>query len=399
MRVAYVVQGFPVLSQTFVQNELRALAAAGVDTSVFALYPPTGADPTWEAPFTRLPSSGKQPGALVKAALVVARHRPGGLVRMVALAAARPSRFQAHCLAKAVVLAAELIGDRPDRLHAHFARASASVAMLAAAALDLPFSFTAHAADAFGGAFDLDRKLERADVTITVCEYNARRLAAERPGLGRVVVIPCGIDSSVFHRSAPYRATPFNVVAVGRLVQKKGFDDLVTAIAILRDRGHRVRVRIIGDGPLRSSLAAQIAAAGVEDLVTLDGAKAPAAVRLALEEATVLCLPCVVAPDGDLDSQPLVVKEAMAMAVPVVGSTEVGMPEMVDTTTGRLVPPHAPDRLADALQELAELAAHDPPALAAMGTAGRAKAERLFDLDTLVGHLVDTWRRPGRSGP
>ncbi|HVE94483.1 MAG TPA: glycosyltransferase [Acidimicrobiales bacterium] len=392
MRVAYVVQGFPVLSQTFVQNELRALAAAGVDTPVFALYPPTGVDPTWVAPFTRLPASGKQPLALVKAALLVARRRPAGLVRMVALAAARPSRFQAHCLGKAVFLTADLIGDRPDRLHAHFARASASVAMLAAAALDLPFSFTAHAADAFGGAFDLDRKLSRADVTVTVCEYNARRLAAERPGLGRVVVIPCGIDLAVFRRSKPYRATPFVVVAIGRLVQKKGFEDLVSAIAILRARGHGVRVRIIGEGPLRETLSAQIAAAGVDDLVTLEGATPPTEVRRALEEASVLCLPCVVAPDGDLDSQPLVVKEAMAMAVPVVGSTEVGMPEMVDASTGRLVPPRSPDLLADALQELAGLAATDPAAVSAMGEAGRAKAARLFDLETLVGRLVKAWR-------
>lgn len=395
MRVAYVVQGFPVLSQTFIQNEIRVVRDLGVEVSVFALYPPTGLDPTWTDPFTRLPSAARDPRALGAAVAKLARRRPGRFLRMAALAAARPGRFQGHCLAKATLLAAALVDDPPDRLHAHFARASASVAMLAATALDVPFSFTAHAADAFAGAFDLDRKLDRADVTITVCEYNARRLAAERPGRGRVVVIPCGVDVATFRRSAPYRPFPFSVLAIGRLVPKKGFADLITATALLRRRGVEVPVRVIGAGPLRDALERQIAADEVADIVTLAGSRPPAEVRRALEEASLVCLPCVVAPDGDLDSQPLVVKEAMAMGLPVVGTTAVGMPEMVDGANGRLVPPHDPERLADALGELADLAERAPEDLLALGVRGRRRAEESFALDSLVARLVETWRGHG----
>lgn len=386
--VAYVCDGFPALSQSFVQNEVRELRALGREPRIFHLYDPDGPDPTaGDLPHTRLPSVRDEP-SFAGALLRVARRSPRGLARAVGLAMARPSRYQFHCLGRAVRLLDALGGDTPDRIHAHFARGSASTAMLAAAALGSRFSFTAHANDIFQRPFDVPRKLRRADVTVTVCDYNRRRIEASWPGLGRLTIIPCGVQPQHFARATPYRNRPFRILSVGRLVEKKGFVDLVDACALLRDRGVRFDCEIIGEGPERRTLEGRIERHGLASVVRLAGAKTATEIRDSLEQATVFCLPCVIASDGDLDSQPVVTKEAMAMEVPVVTTDEVGNPEMVDETVGRLVPPRDPRSLADALGELAAL---DRDELAAMGRAGRRRVEERFDLRVQVRRLLQAW--------
>ena len=159
------------------------------------------------------------------------------------------------------------------------------------------------------------------------------------------------------------------MVAVGRLVEKKGFVHLVRALAEPALAGRVERVVIAGEGPERARLEAEAARLGVAELVALPGALPPDAVRGLLEEAAVLAMPCVVAGDGDRDSMPVVVKEALAMEVPVVASDELGLPEIVRPAFGRLVAPGDPGALAAAL---AELLALPPQERAAMGRAGRA---------------------------
>jgi glycosyltransferase involved in cell wall biosynthesis len=152
-------------------------------------------------------------------------------------------------------------------------------------------------------------------------------------------------------------------------VEKKGFADLVEAVARLHARGAAPdRVVIAGDGPLRGELEAAVARHGLGAVVKLPGALGHDDVRALLEQAALLCAPCVIAADGDRDSMPVVVKEALAMEVPVVTSDVAGLPEIVAPPWGRLVPPHDPEALADALQSV--LAA-PPDERAAMGRAGR----------------------------
>jgi glycosyltransferase involved in cell wall biosynthesis len=151
-----------------------------------------------------------------------------------------------------------------------------------------------------------------------------------------------GVDTDAFRRSAPLPGGR-TVLAVGRLVEKKGFHVLVDAIAQTPD----VRLRIVGEGPMRRELLRRAAHAGVE--IELVGALSPAEVCSALEEADVLAMPCVVARDGDRDSMPVVVKEAMAMELLVVASDEVGLPECVHEPWGVLAAPGDAAALAAAL--------------------------------------------------
>lgn len=394
-RLVYVVERFPQQSQTFIQNEVRELTRLRVLPRVVALYPVRGADQTaTDLAHDVLPSAWRAKRRLAAALLRLLLRHPVGLIRAVVVAARRPTRLQLHALAKAILLL-DLLGNGPPpaRIHAHFARASASTAMLAAAALRCRFSFTAHAVDIFVHPFDVDRKLRAADVAITVCEYNRRWMAGRWPGAGVIEVVPCGVHPEQFRRSSSYRRQPFTVVAVGRLVPKKGFDVLVEACARLVADGIDVRCRIVGDGPERGRLLALVDARGLGDRVEVGAFLSPPEVRGVLEDATVFCLPCVVAPDGDRDSQPVVVKEAMAMELPVVVTEEVGLPEVVDDGVGRLVPPGDPEALAAAL---ADLHAAPEADLRRVGRAGRRRIEAAFTTAQQAAGLLACWDRAER---
>jgi colanic acid/amylovoran biosynthesis glycosyltransferase len=152
-------------------------------------------------------------------------------------------------------------------------------------------------------------------------------------------------------------------------VEKKGFTYLLEAVALLGREAPIDELVLVGEGPLLSELRERARALGIDARVRFAGAQPPERVRELLEEADLLAMPCVVAADGNRDSMPVVVKEALAMELPVVCSDEVGLPELVRPEFGRLVPPGEAAPLAAAIRELLELG---PEERAAMGRAGRA---------------------------
>ena len=169
-------------------------------------------------------------------------------------------------------------------------------------------------------------------------------------------------------------------------MEKKGFAYPIEATASLSAAEPLEHITIVGDGPLRQELTDRIGRHGLEDTVKLAGALPPRAVRELLEDADLLAMPCVIAADGDRDSMPVVVKEALAMEVPVVASAEVGLPELIRPEFGRLVPPGDADALAAAI---AELLALDPAERAAMGRAGRAHVLETCDVMRETARLVE----------
>src|SRR3954451_19377242 len=328
MRVVVLLDRFPVLTETFVVNELLALRALGHDVRVEAIERGEGESP--------VPTRFREPGSLRDLARLVARHP----LRCAADLLARPRlRREEHVrpLRDLAPVARRLA--RGERIHVHFAVGAALDAMRLATLCGAPYSVTAHAWDICLAPRNLREKLERAAFVTTGCEYNARHLRAVAPRAD-VHVIVMGVDPDRFARRAPLPSGR-TVLGVGRLIEKKGFGDLAAAA-----HGLDARVRVIGDGPLRDTLG------GLELL----GALEPDDVRAELERSDVLAMPCVVAADGDRDSMPVVVKEAMAMELMVVASDAVGLPECVHQPWGRLVAPHDPEALRAALEEVLALA-------------------------------------------
>ena len=203
---------------------------------------------------------------------------------------------------------------------------------------------------------------------------------------------------SCFARLGPRASDrdPRLIVAVGRLVEKKGFGDLVEACRILSGRDRELRLAIVGDGELRAKLERQIADSGLGSRAHLLGARPAGETLELIASAAVLVLPCVVAEDGDRDGLPTVILEAMALATPVVSTDLPGVPEMIeDGVSGRIVAQHDPAALADVLDELLV----SPVRRAGMAQEALAVARRRFDLATNVGELVTLFRSSIGDGP
>jgi glycosyltransferase involved in cell wall biosynthesis len=263
-------------------------------------------------------------------------------------------------------------------MHVHFAAGAALAAMRLHRLLGAPYSVTGHGYDVFQEPRNLGEKLRRASFVIAPCEYTAAHLRTQLSPRRRrkVAVVLMGVDPERFRRRGAYPGGG-TVVAIGRLVEKKGFAYLVEAAAELAGDGGFERLVIAGDGPLRPELSELVERLGLRGAAEVVEAWGPDEVRALLERADVLAMPSVIAADGDRDAMPVVVKEALAMEVPVVTSDAVGLPELVRPGWGRMVPPRDAVALAGALSEVLELPASER---AAMGAAGRRFVSENCDL-------------------
>jgi glycosyltransferase involved in cell wall biosynthesis len=379
-RVGYVVKRYPRYSETFIVNEILAHEAAGWDLEIFALRPPVDTHfqdvlARVRAPVTYLPGSGLKATDFWQSLEAASAELPGLWAKLEAARGEAPRDVHA---AVHLARAARLRGL--THLHAHFASSATSVARMAAHFADLPYSFTAHAKDIFHESVNPDelrRKLREAAAVVTVSDFNLTFLR-ERYGVDahRVARIYNGLDLDRFPFSAPGERPP-EIIAVGRLVEKKGFSDLIEACAHLRDRGTPFSCRIIGGGELEADLRARIERFGLGAHVCLSGPRPQREVIERLRRAAVFAAPCVVGRDGNRDGLPTVLLEAMALGTPCVSTDVTGIPEVLrDGETGLQVPQRAPGALADALARLLT----DAALRIRLATAARRLIETSFDV-------------------
>jgi glycosyltransferase involved in cell wall biosynthesis len=267
---------------------------------------------------------------------------------------ARPEA--ASTVYQAVLLAQQVRARNLTHLHAHFGSIATSVARLASALAGVPYTFTAHAKDIFHEGVnesDLRRKLRDAAAVITVSDFNLKYLReVYGDDAARVQRIYNGLDLGEFGFSPPVGRLPI-VIAVGRLVEKKGFADLIDACAILAERDCDFRCEIIGDGELAGPLKDQVQRLCLTDRVHLLGPRSRGEVIERIRQAAVMVVPSVIGADGNRDGLPTVLLEAMALGTPCIATDVTGIPEVVrDEVTGLRVPQHAPAALADRVQRL-----------------------------------------------
>lgn len=401
LTVGYVLKRFPRLSETFVLNEILELERQGHRVEVFSLLTPPQEErhallTELKARVTYLPSASGLEKLKVHDGLRQESLSFGALLDADAdgdpLFNGKSGRDIAalHLKAMAVAVLARQRGVR--HLHAHFGSDATTVAQLTGRLTGLPYSFTAHARDiyhTYTTAAD-DNAMRRAKIAeaafvATVSEYNRAHLARIAPAhMTRIRCLYNGIDLTRFMPRSTDRQQGL-VVAVGRLIDKKGFGDLIAACGLLKRSRPGMRCRIIGDGPLRAQLEAQIDALDLNGRVEITGSIPQERLIGLMREASVAVLPCVVSESGDRDGLPTVLLEAMALALPVVTTTVSGGPEIVvHGKTGILVEPSDPIGLAASIEALLE----SPAAAAAMGQEGRKRAEGLFCLKRNVGVLA-----------
>ncbi|HET6795039.1 MAG TPA: glycosyltransferase [Acidimicrobiales bacterium] len=386
--LAVLVKRFPRLSETFVLSEFLELRRQGVPATLFAISDPGEpvVQPEAEAVRPEVTYLRDRPGRLRAMARALRRH-PGGAAAAVRFALGRRSRATWRHLGEALVLVDALDARGITRLHAHFAHGPAAVAYLAHVVGGVEFSFTAHAKDLYTTppAYVASRAAAArfvATCTTANAEYLVRRLGVDPD---KVVVTRHGVDLERFgavRRSSSGR----RILAVGRLVPKKGLDVLVRACAVLARSGADFECVVIGGGPEEAALRELIDRLGVGPFMRLAGARPQPELVDEYAGADVFVLPCRVLPDGDRDGVPNVVMEAMAAGLPVVATSVSGLPEVVtDGVTGVLVPPEDPVRLAGAIGAILD----DPAEGTAMGLRGRTRALDEFRWDRCIAGLID----------
>ncbi len=399
-RLAVVVKGWPRLSETFIAQELVALEDAGHRFDIWSLRYPTDTKThplhdRLKARVRYLPEYLHEDPARVWRARGAAKSLPG-YAKAYRIWRADLSRDldknRIRRFGQACVLATEL--PRETRgLYAHFLHTPASVARYAAIMRGLPWGFSAHAKDIWTSPdWEISEKLSDdgtgAEFGATCTAYGARQLRKLAADPGRIDLIYHGLDLSRFpdppDRTPRAAGDVLRLVSVGRLVEKKGFDRLIAALALLPDRLDWRWVHI-GGGPLSAPLTNQAKAAGINGRITWRGACDQPQVIADMRAADLFVLPSRIAADGDRDGLPNVLMEAASQRLAILSTTVSAIPEFIENDVHGTLAEDTPEALAKAITALAD----DPARTLEMADAALKRLQAEFAMQPGIDRLSD----------
>jgi len=392
LKIGYILAEYPSATETFVANEIRGLLDLGASVTVFALRRGRRGLAAECPAFYPGAATTRHGGCAAAARLRMAAEA-------LRLESAAP--WSLLCTLKHLGAAARFAGLVRQagirHLHAHFAFVPANLALMIARTEPISVSFSAHAWDVYCRGRSLRPKVRRAALCITCTEAARRHVASvARPQDRRkVVCIHHGTDLGRFaFRPREELADTPRVLAVGRLVAKKGLETLLRACNRLRER-IRFCCELVGEGPLEARLKALAHELGLDDVVLFAGALPYERMPEVYARADVLAVPSVVGPDGDRDGLPNVVTEAMACGVPVVASRLSGIPEAVeDGRTGLLVAPGDDEALCEALHRMLA----DRSLRSGCIAAARSLVEERFDAARNSERVLEAIRSAAQQG-
>lgn len=400
--IAFVLKGYPRLSETFIAQEILALEQRGAAIRIYSLRHPTDAKThamhqEIAAPVNYLPEYVHNDPVRVLRGWRMARRLPGySRAFRVWLRDLRrdPTANRARRFAQALVLAREMDADI-RHIHAHFLHTPGSVARYAAMMHGLPWSFSAHAKDIWTTPrWELSEKLSDSawGVSCTAAGTDYLNSLTNRADGGQVELVYHGLDLARFPSPPPPGALrdgrtadcEVRLISIGRAVVKKGFDTLLHALALLPGELHW-RLQHLGGGPELAMLRKLACDLGLDSRISWCGPADQAAIIQALRDSDLFVLACRVAPDGDRDGIPNVLFEAQSQALAVITSRLSAIPEFIHHgQTGLLCPPDDPPAFAQAMAALIR----NPEHRATMGRLGRARLEDHFQMQSSIESLV-----------
>ena len=408
--VAVVVKGYPRLSETFIAQEILALERRGIELVIVSLRRPTDRfthplHAEIRSPVHYLPEYlHEAPGRVLRAWQAVRRLSGYPRARSTWLADLKRDRTpnRGRRFGQALVLAAEL--GHLESIHAHFLHTPASVARYAAVMLGIGWSFSAHAKDVWTTPeWEKREKLAGARFGVTCTRANLEHLAALAPSPGTVELVYHGLDHERFParaRERPARdgsdpSDPVKLLSVGRLVEKKGFDDLLAALAILPS-SRAWTLDIVGGGALEAKLRRQAEDLGIGGRVCWHGSLPHHRVVEHFAEADLFMLASRICADGDRDGLPNVLMEAQLLGAACVTTRVSATPELIEhEVNGLLVPPRDPGALSIAL----ERAIAAPALRARLAEAGRRLVTTRFSFEEGVARIAARLMEPAAPAP
>jgi len=386
-RFAYLFERFPSFGQTFCYREVAELSRQGITLPIFSIRNPKD-EPAqdWDARVIQRVHYLPEEKELLED--VRRACKKGKLTAEIIDALDKWGRRTDFLrLYQAVYVGLRLQEMGISHVHAHFTGMAARTAFWIHRFFPVTFSFTAHANDIFAPRnfeIGLDKLVDTARAIVTVSDFAKKFLQERFPERAdRIRRIYNGLNLAEFGR-ADFSSSPPLILAVGRLIAKKGFADLICACGLIAERGKSFRCEIIGEGPLENELRGQIERLNLQNRVALSGAKPQGEVRQRLAAANVFVLPSIIDPEGGMDNLPTVIMEAMATALPVVSTKIGGIPEMViENETGFLLEPADASALADAIAKVID----DRLLAQRLGHAGYQRAHELFSIEKNVREL------------
>ena len=365
-KIVFVLKGYPRLSETFIAQEILALEKRGLEILIYSLRHPTDKaihdlNKQISAPVSYLPEYLYQEPKRVFRAWASVRRLPGykkardvwqrDLVR-------DPTPNRIRRFGQAMVLAAEA-PDAVRQMHAHFIHTPGSVTRYAALIRELPWSVSAHAKDIWTlPDWELSEKIRDCKWAVTCTAVNSRHMS-DFSDRDNVSLVYHGLDFDRFpvterSYSELEAGSSVQILSVGRAVVKKGYDQLLIALAAIPET-HDWKFIHIGGGPLLDKLKAQASELGISGRIEWRGAQAQHEVIKACQNADIFVLASLIAEDGDRDGLPNVLMEAQSLGLPCISTTVSAIPELItDQVSGLLVPPSSPLDMADALIKLCE---------------------------------------------
>ena len=402
-QIGYLLRSYPRLSQTFILNEILALEKIGVSIQIFALTDPHEKVVQMQVDKVQAPvhylCEDIQPRTLrdvLNENIDVARRHFKGYVRSLLYIAANKRIDQGYtastrwdCFLQAVHLLYLLVlkewrtGKKIDHLHAHFAHDPALIAYLVNCMTGISFSFTAHARDLYQVPEKvLTDRIRQASAVITCCRANLEYLNQIAPSQqSKFSLVYHGVNLKDFQPVSDPSASPVPkyplILSVGRLVEKKGFQDLLQALLIVKESGEPFQCDIYGDGPLCQPLKDWIEEHGLADEVSLMGDCTQQELISIYQNATLFVLTPVQTEDGDRDGIPNVLLEAMAVGLAVITTAVAGIPELVENNrNGLLYQPHDVEGISSGIIELLRNA----DKRGQLGAAASKKVTEKFDI-------------------
>jgi glycosyltransferase involved in cell wall biosynthesis len=409
-KIVVVLKGYPRLSETFIAQELLGLERVGHELYLVSMRHPTDkkrhpVHDEIKAPVRYLPEYlHDEPWRVIRSWWKARRLPHYKDLRKAFIADLKRDRTRNRWrrFGQALVLAAEFPEDA-DWLHAHFIHTPGSVTLYASLVLGIGWSCSAHAKDIWTSPdWDLREKLGAARWVVTCTKAGFDKLRSLSPDPARVHLSYHGLDLSRFAAFAGTRPArdgadaqdPVLLLSVGRAVEKKGYDILLAALALL-PKTLSWRFVHIGGGEVLGKLKAQAEALGLTSRITWLGSRAQEEVLAKYRESDLFVLPCRIASDGDRDGLPNVLVEASSQGLTCISTTVSGVPELLsDGVNGLLVPPEDAQALSGALAR----AITDPELRLRLGAAAEKRVRANFDHKSSIEDLTRLFRAArGRS--
>jgi glycosyltransferase involved in cell wall biosynthesis len=394
MSVGYFLNTYPVTSGTFIRREIEALEARGRTIKRYAVrrWDKALVDPLDRAEAEKVAYllSGNERGVLLALTQEMGRNpsttsKAAALMRRALQGRAGLARPVAY-LAEAALLKQKCRADGVEHLHVHFGTNAALVALLSQVMGGPSFSFTAHGPDEFDDHLlnRYDIKLEHAAFAVAISHYAKMQLLrwGGPQHRDKIVLGRCGLDLSLFDPSPVPSAK--TLVCVGRLCPQKGQALIPEAVAPLIAEHPDLTIKLVGDGESRALVESEIARLGLRDHIELLGWADNEKVRSLITESRGLLLPSFA------EGLPIVIMEAMALGRPVISTYIAGIPELLDSSCGWIVPPSSTEDLRSAISACLS---SDPKELTAMGREGRRRVEAQHDVHGLAAILDAEFER------